>query len=363
VSTGGSSRRSPRRKKGRDVRPKHRRLKPGRGEAYRWELPALGSGKAPSETSHEETAAILLAPGAQPHGEPNEATSREKPSAPPARRQSPEEKELRRKSSQLAVLEGELARQELRLANLRAEMLPFEARYYRKIGIRCARLDQLEAEIAEMEARLNPERQGAQAYARRARERAEQSRAAVRRKLSEGGFNPPAALKRLYRAVARRVHPDFGEDSTDRDLRARLMAHANRAYRRCDERRLRAIVSEYEFGPEVVRGEGTPLSLVRVIRKIALVRGRLSEIDDELEQTRTSDLCRFKTRVETSEKKGRDLFAEVASAVNDSIAKARQKRRNLVAAARAAAASEREAPGESSEKARAAGFARGCAAE
>lgn len=364
MSTGGSSRRSPRRNKGRAVRPKkHRRLKPGPGEAYPWGLPALGSGEAPAETGKGEAAAILLASRTQTYGDPHESSSAKKPATPPARRRSPEEKELRRKSAQLGVLEGELARQELRLANLRAEMLPFEARYYRRIGIRCARLDQLEAEIAEIESRLHPENQGKHVRARRARERAERSRAAVRRKLSDGRFNPPKALKRLYRAVARRVHPDFGEDSTDRDLRERLMAHANRAYRRCDERRLRAIVSEYEFGPEVVRGEGTPLSLVRVIRKIALVRGRLGEIEEEMEQTRTSDLYRFKTRVEASEKKGRDLFSEVAKAVNESIAKARQKRRNLGAAARAAAQSADHTGSEPSEKVRAAGFARGCRAE
>jgi hypothetical protein len=262
------------------------------------------------------------------------------------------------------VFEGELARQELRLANLRADMLPFEERYYRRIGMRCARLDKLEAEIAAIEAQLHREDAAAQEWARRARERAEESRQALRRKLSGNGARPPAALKRLYRAVARRVHPDFGEDSTDRDLRARLMAHANRAYQRCDERRLRAIVSEYEFAPEVVRGEGTPLELVRVIRKIALVRGRLGEIAEEVERTRSSDLYRFKARVESGAKRGRDLFAEVVATVNARIAKARQKRNRLAAVAKAAADRAPVRPeSERPETAPAPGFAQGCAAE
>jgi len=363
VSTGDSSRRSPRRKRGRLARSKKcRRLKAGPRGAYPFGLPELGSGEAPQIKIEEAAAAILPARPAERGSERAESSGRQTPPEPPAARLTPEEKELRRKRAQLTVLEGELTRQELRLANLRADMLPFEARYYRRIGIRCARLDQLEAEIAEIEASLHPENQGAQVSARRARERAERSGEAVRRKMSEGGFHPPEGLKRLYRAVARRVHPDFGEDSSDRDLRARLMAHANRAYHRSDERRLRAIVSEYEFGPEVVRGEGTPLDLVRVIRKITLVRGRLGEIDEEMEQTRSSDLFRFKARAEAGEKQGRDLFKEVAVAVNASILKALQKRKHLVAAAKAAAASD-GVEGKSPENAPASGFARGCAAE
>jgi hypothetical protein len=242
-------------------------------------------------------------------------------------------------------------------------MLPFEERYYRRIGTRCARLDRIEAEIAELEARLHPEDAAAQEWARRAGERAEESREALRRKMTGRGAKPPEALKGLYRAVARRVHPDFGEDPTDRDLRARLMAHANRAYQRSDERRLRAIVSEYEFAPEVVRGEGTPLDLVRVIRKIAVVRGRLVEIGEEMERIRSSDLFRFKARVESGTRKGRDLFAEVVAAVNTRIQKARQKRSHLAAVAKDTARTEDGPGSESPEAVPEPGFARGCAAE
>ena len=197
MSTGGSSRRSPRRKRGHLARSKQRRLKAGSRGAYPFGLPELGSGEAPQEKIEEAAAAILPARPAEPGSERAEPPGRKKAPEPPAARLTPEEKELRRKRAQLTVLEGELTRQELRLANLRADMLPFEARYYRRIGIRCARLDQLEAEIAEIEASLNPENQGAQVSARRARQRAERSREAVRRKMSEGGFHPPAGLKRL----------------------------------------------------------------------------------------------------------------------------------------------------------------------
>lgn len=338
MPTGTSSRRQPRRKKSR--RPP--RLKKGsraksvcsRASARR--LSGRPAGSAPGEEREAQFVLPLPRPGlsgAQAASEDRESAVEAKTAASPTPCRTPEEKELNRKHAQLRVLEVELNRRELLLANLRADVLPFERRYIRKIGTRWARLDEIEALIAEAEARHQPGNPAARLAAAQARERAGRSRAAVLRRISSGGFDPPAALKRLYRTVARRVHPDLGEDPLDRQLRQRLMAHANRAYQSYDERRLRGILAEYEFGPEGVRGEGTPLELVRVIRRIALIRGRLEEIEQEVDQTRDSDLYRFKARAEEAAQQGRDLFAEVAAAVAARIARARQRLRSVSAAA------------------------------
>jgi hypothetical protein len=173
----------------------------------------------------------------------------------------------------------------------------------------------------------------AQEAACRARERANRSRNEILQRSSPGSLEPPRALKRLYRAVARRVHPDLGESPADREVRERLMTHANRAYQSGDERRLRAIVSEYEFPPETVRGEGTPVDLVRAIRKIAQIKGRCEEIQEEMEQVRSSELFRFKLLVESKAKQGRDLMADAVAAVNTRIAGALLKLKHLEAAA------------------------------
>ncbi len=266
-----------------------------------------------------------------PEAEPENASTRvrrargEPESAP----QAPEDEELRRKRAQLTLLEEELARRETSLARLRAEMAPFETRYFRKIGIRCARLDEIEARIAELHAQSHPEDAAAQVVARRARARANRSREAVRQHRSSTANKPPEGLKRLYRAVARRVHPDFGKDQGDRELRASLMAHANRAYERGDQRRLKAIVKEYEYAPEIVHGDGTPWDLVRVIRRISVVKARVKEIEQETDETRASELCRFKAHAEASAGSGRDVFAEVETTLNARIAKARRLWRKL----------------------------------
>jgi len=56
-------------------------------------------------------------------------------------RQTPEERELERKKSQLVELETELGQRELDLATLQAELRVFESTYLRIVGSRYAELD------------------------------------------------------------------------------------------------------------------------------------------------------------------------------------------------------------------------------
>jgi hypothetical protein len=116
--------------------------------------------------------------------------------------------------------------------------------------------------------------------------------------------------------VVATTYPDLAVDDTDRLKRQKLMAEANRAYEIGDEEKLRTILEQFESSPEAVAGEGTGVELVKVIRRIAQAKRRLSEIESELNEIMKSDLAVLKTRVDEGSKLGRDILAEMVSRVN-----------------------------------------------
>ena len=72
------------------------------------------------------------------------------------RQQSPEERELEKKRAELKQIEAELAERELLLATLSGELAAFEKKYLRTVGRKYAELDEVCAQIYEVEARLAP---------------------------------------------------------------------------------------------------------------------------------------------------------------------------------------------------------------
>ena len=240
---------------------------------------------------------------------------------------NPEEQELARKRAEQAAIESELAERELRSANLRAELGAFEQQYLHFVGSRYAELDELKAGIAERTAREQPSNARAQQVAREAREHAQETKSAAGEKLeaSPRAFEASPEMKRLYRDVAKRIHPDLTSDRNDRAKRQALMAEANEAYRRGDDARLTKILTEYEWSPEQVQGEGAGAELIRVIRGISQARGRLAEIEAELQELLRSDLYQLKTRVDQAQQDGRDVLKEMIDKVEDQITQAKRR--------------------------------------
>lgn len=239
----------------------------------------------------------------------------------------PEDQELARKHEEQTALEAELADRELRAANLSAELLAFERQYLHFVGSRYAELDELKALIAERLAKEQPSNERAQRAAREARARAGETKSAAGEKAAEAprAFQSTTEMKRLYRDVAKRIHPDLTSDREDRAKRQVLMAEANEAYQKGDEARLSKILHEYECSPEAVQGEGPGAELIRVIRRISQARGRLAEIEAELQEILRSDLHQLKSRVDEAQRHGRDVLKEMVGKVEEQIAQARQR--------------------------------------
>lgn len=240
---------------------------------------------------------------------------------------TPEEQELAHKLKEQAALESELADRELRAANLRAELAAFERQYLHFVGLRYAELDEWRARLAERLAVDQPGNERAQHAAREARALAEETKTVAGEKSSQPprAFTATLEMKRLFRDVAKRIHPDLTSDRNDRAKRQGLMAEANRAYQSGDQQRLVKILTEYEHSPEAVAGEGPGLELVRVIRRVSQARSRLAELEAEIQQLRRSDLYQLKLRVEEAEKSGQDILKQMIVKVNEQITQAKRR--------------------------------------
>jgi len=241
----------------------------------------------------------------------------------------PEDQELARKLAEQKTLEGELTERELRTANLRAELGAFERRYLHFVGSRYAELDELKAQLAERLAKEQPDNDRAQQAARDARARSDETKSAAgeRAETAPRMFEASPEMKRLYRTVAKRIHPDLTSDRDDRTKRQQLMAEANAAYERGDEAELAKILTGYEHSPEAVQGEGPGAELVRVIRRISQMRGRLAEIEAELQELLRSDLHQLHSRLAEAHKLGRDVLVEMVAKVDEQIAQAKDRLR------------------------------------
>ena len=213
----------------------------------------------------------------------------------------PEEFELAKKSEELAALESQLVERELELETLRGGLLSFEKKYQAATLERYAQLDELRARIAEIQVARTPDNRAAQLEAAAQRAKAEKTAAAARKykpkprpkdptskKIAPPkpppDFNPTETLKRLYRDVAKTIHPDLANDDTERANRHAFMIRANEAYEQNSESRLAEILHEWNSSPESVRGDSPGAELIRAIRKIARCQQRLVTIGIEIEK-------------------------------------------------------------------------------
>lgn len=149
-------------------------------------------------------------------------------------RPTPEERELSRKLAELGELQERLAEREAALATLEVELHVFEVQYLERVGKAYAELDELEAAIAEMVFLKDSGNVELLERAEQARARAQESADAL-----EAGHArperrrgpPPESLRKLFRQVARVIHPDLAEDEEARRKRQMLMSAANRGVR------------------------------------------------------------------------------------------------------------------------------------
>jgi hypothetical protein len=242
----------------------------------------------------------------------------------------PEAEELARRKAQLLVLSEELLRRERDLDAYRVELHHFETRYRKALGGRYARLD----ELADL---LDAARDEADGGRRAEPDPEDPAERYPGQGLPGGGQNwdwgerepepePRPVIgeqaKRLFRQLARIIHPDLAGDPAERERRTNLMVAANLAYEQGDVAALEKLLADWERSPEAVTGGGALAELERTVRRIAQVQASIDAIDEELAELEASAMGWLRRRTEKAAREGWDLLAHMVRELDRQILEA-----------------------------------------
>ena len=219
------------------------------------------------------------------------------------RSDEPKEDDARGLRSRKAELDALLGERIAEFAGVKADLGAFELSYRRKVGTLHEQLEKLELKIAEAELGEISQRLGD----------------------SSGSAAPPGrtarpestprltsdAVRKLFRDVAKAIHPDLAGDEAARDRRHSLMIDANRAYALGDEEQLRIILQAWERSPDAVPGSDPEAMRLRLVRGIAQIEEQLETIAADLAALNDSPLGKLKAMVDEAAARGKDLVREM----------------------------------------------------
>ncbi len=231
--------------------------------------------------------------------------------------------ELTQLRAALAEIHDELVDAEAELADRLAEINAFELEFERKVGHLADNLERLDAEIQGYNDRIQMHR-NRKIFGNAHLPVAEQYRRTWQKPSPTAPTPPPeppspageAEIKRLYRQLARRFHPDLANDEADRVHRTHKMAAINDAYA------ARSLVELVVLGREVesiidigqVSSAQTEAQVVGALKaELGRCRRRLREIERELRHLIHRPSVQLSLEVKTAHRRGRDLLAELAA--------------------------------------------------
>ncbi|HYE89058.1 MAG TPA: hypothetical protein VEA16_22060 [Vicinamibacterales bacterium] len=199
---------------------------------------------------------------------------------------------------------------------MKAELTAFRITYRRRVGRLHEELDELEQAITAAELGILSERVTHQ--------QPTDDTAAPIREVQPRSLTSDT-MRRLFRDVAKAIHPDLAPDADARDVRHRLMIEANRAYAQGDEERLKWILDSWERGPDAFSGSDGDAMRARLTRRIAQMEGQLAGLGGALADLQQSSLWKLKAMVDDEAARGRDLMADMIRRLNRDILIARNR--------------------------------------
>jgi hypothetical protein len=232
--------------------------------------------------------------------------------------------DLDRLRARVAELEAVLDERAAEVERINRELHVFAARYRQQVGTLHEQLDEIELGIAEAELgelSKNVAEGRATAAAEGSAESADGSAAdsaAEDGRASRASSEPAPrftsdAVRKLFRDVAKTIHPDLAGDDHARDRRHALMIAANRAYELGDEEQLRQILEAWERSPDAVRGSDPAAIRLRLERRIVQIDEDLELYARDLAALQATPLYELKKMVDHAADRGRDLVSDMVA--------------------------------------------------
>ncbi|MEU2247581.1 J domain-containing protein [Streptomyces sp. NPDC019224] len=214
------------------------------------------------------------------------------------------------RAAEQALIEFEIA-----VETFRVEVENFSRLHHQRLGPMYARLDELDAQIAEARAARTGDPEDLR--------RAEEARAVVMPMpgvdelfhdwMDSDGLSPEAAAmltdqpvrppkrvrpteeaRKLYRDLARRAHPDLAQDEAERARRDEFIARVNAAYGRGDEALLKELAEEWSAGPVAPQPELSETDeLYARLNWLTQRKELLTEVAQDLEESAIGAMLRM----------------------------------------------------------------------
>lgn len=229
------------------------------------------------------------------------------------------------------VARRELIEAEAELADRRADIEAFEFEYEATVGVLLMQLELVDAELKDYLDRIQ-QRRNEKTFGTSFSSVEEQYRKTWRsaptmpppKKKVFVSENTEAQIKKLYRQLARRYHPDLAANEAERDFRTNMMTAVNDAYAARSLAELMALMSKLEGEGQQEQSEkaGTGIDMIKALEEeLTRCQRRLLQINITMQSLYTHHLVELSTEVKFGKQQGRDILAEMATEIERQLAR------------------------------------------
>ena len=231
----------------------------------------------------------------------------------------------------LAQAQDELIEAEAVLADHLAEINAFEFEFEARVGYLMDILEALEKEIERYNERVRIAR-NKEIFGHAYISVEDQYRRTWQAPPSSAPTPPPQPLspaseveiKKLYRQLARRFHPDLATNETERTHRTKKMQAINDAYAARSLTELVVLAEGMDMTIDSGSGHSgqTEAQLIEALQaELRRCQRRLREIEKEVRNLRYRPSVEISLEVKSAHRQGRDLLAEMAAELEHKIAR------------------------------------------